>query len=181
MDIWWPLSLGGTIVAPSPEQLRDPAATRALIRRHAVVFLMIVPTHFQVRPLQRRTAENYRSGGDSFVSARLPAEQDERSWASCLMSCVTALPCFHQVLMDTCRDAAELGSLKCLALGGEALNPATLARAQQMVPRCAIRNCYGPTEASVRVSATHKQAAFCSLTCNQSASLLRRLLNACLL
>ena len=57
MDIWWPLSLGGTIVVPSPEQLRDPAATRALIRHHAVVFLMIVPTHFQVRPLQRWTVK----------------------------------------------------------------------------------------------------------------------------
>ena len=77
---------------------------------------------------------------------------------------MTALPSFYQVLMDTCRDAAELGSLKCLALGGEALNPATLARAQQMVPHCAVRNCYGPTEASVRVSATHKWATY-ALSC----------------
>lgn len=62
------------------------------------------------------------------------------------------MPAGLQVLMDTCPDAAELGSLKCLALGGEALNPVTLALAQQMVPRCSIRNCYGPTEASVMVT-----------------------------
>jgi hypothetical protein len=47
MDIWWPLSMGGTIVIPTAEQLQDPEAMRGIIRRHSVVFLMIVPSHFQ--------------------------------------------------------------------------------------------------------------------------------------
>jgi acyl-CoA synthetase (AMP-forming)/AMP-acid ligase II len=48
-----------------------------------------------------------------------------------------------QVIMDTCQDAAELTSLHNLALGAEALNPATLANAQRMAPNAAIYNCYG--------------------------------------
>ena len=57
-----------------------------------------------------------------------------------------------QVIMDTCQDAAQLASLRNLALGAEALNPATLAKAQQMAPEAVIYNCYGPTEASVMVT-----------------------------
>ncbi len=45
--------------------------------------------------------------------------------------------------MDTCQDAAQLASLRNLALGAEALNPATLAQAQRMIPNAAIYNCYG--------------------------------------
>ncbi len=50
--------------------------------------------------------------------------------------------------MDTCRDAAQLTSLRNLAIGAEALNPATLALAQRLMPQVALYNCYGPTEAS---------------------------------
>ena len=45
--------------------------------------------------------------------------------------------------MDTCQDVAQLASLRNLALGAEALNPATLAKAQQMAPNAVIYNCYG--------------------------------------
>jgi hypothetical protein len=45
--------------------------------------------------------------------------------------------------MDTCKDATQLASLQNLALGAEALNPATLAQAQRMIPNAAIYNCYG--------------------------------------
>jgi hypothetical protein len=48
-----------------------------------------------------------------------------------------------QVIMDTCQDAAQLASLRNLALGAEALNPATLAQAQRMIPDAVIYNCYG--------------------------------------
>lgn len=51
MDIWLPLSMGGTIVIPTAEQLQDPEAMRGVIRTHSVVFLMIVPSHFQVQQL----------------------------------------------------------------------------------------------------------------------------------
>ena len=53
--------------------------------------------------------------------------------------------------MDTCRDASQLASLRNLALGAEALNPATLAAAKRMAPQATIYNCYGPTEASVSI------------------------------
>ena len=53
--------------------------------------------------------------------------------------------------MDTCQDASQLASLRNLALGAEALNPATLAAAKRMAPQATIYNCYGPTEASVGV------------------------------
>lgn len=45
--------------------------------------------------------------------------------------------------MDTCQDATELASLRNLALGAEALNPATLVKAQHMAPNATIFNCYG--------------------------------------
>ena len=48
-----------------------------------------------------------------------------------------------QVIMDTCQDATELASLRNLALGAEALNPATLVKAQRMAPSATIFNCYG--------------------------------------
>jgi non-ribosomal peptide synthetase component F len=48
-----------------------------------------------------------------------------------------------QVIMDTCQDAQQLASLRNLALGAEALNPATLANAQRMAPQAVIFNCYG--------------------------------------
>ncbi len=54
--------------------------------------------------------------------------------------------------MDTCRDAGQLASLRNLALGAEALNPATLALARRMAPHAVVYNCYGPTEASVMVT-----------------------------
>ena len=43
--------------------------------------------------------------------------------------------------MDTCQDAAQLASLRNLALGAEALNPATLAKAQRMAPHAIVYNC----------------------------------------
>lgn len=57
-----------------------------------------------------------------------------------------------QVLLGTCKDAEQLTSLRCLAVGGEVLSPATLALAQRTVPHATIYNCYGPTEASVMVT-----------------------------
>ena len=45
--------------------------------------------------------------------------------------------------MDTCQDATQLASLRNLALGAEALNPATLKEAQRMAPNAAIYNVYG--------------------------------------
>jgi hypothetical protein len=45
--------------------------------------------------------------------------------------------------MDTCQDAEQLASLRNLALGAEALNPATLAQAQRMIPHAVVHNCYG--------------------------------------
>ena len=45
--------------------------------------------------------------------------------------------------MDTCKDAGQLASLRNLALGAEALNPATLAQAQRMIPHAVVYNCYG--------------------------------------
>ena len=48
-----------------------------------------------------------------------------------------------QVIMDTCQDAQQLASLRNLALGAEALNPATLANAQRMAPNAVAYNCYG--------------------------------------
>jgi hypothetical protein len=45
--------------------------------------------------------------------------------------------------METCQDYSELASLRNLALGAEALHPATLAKAQRMAPAAAIFNCYG--------------------------------------
>ena len=48
-----------------------------------------------------------------------------------------------QVIMDTCQDAGQLASLRNLALGAEALNPATLAQAQRMIPHAVVYNCYG--------------------------------------
>ena len=62
-----------------------------------------------------------------------------------------SLLCQLQVLMDTCRDASQLASLRNLALGAEALIPATLAAAKRMAPQATIYNCYGPTEASVSI------------------------------
>ena len=58
-----------------------------------------------------------------------------------------------QVLLATCKNPVQLSSLRCLALGGEVLNPETLALAQRMLPHATIYNCYGPTEASVMVTA----------------------------
>jgi non-ribosomal peptide synthetase component F len=57
------------------------------------------------------------------------------------------------VLLATCKNPVQLSSLRCLALGGEVLNPETLALAQRMLPHATIYNCYGPTEASVMVTA----------------------------
>jgi non-ribosomal peptide synthetase component F len=57
------------------------------------------------------------------------------------------------VLLATCKDPAQLSSLRCLAVGGEVLNPETLALAQRMLPHATILNCYGPTEASCMVTA----------------------------
>jgi hypothetical protein len=48
-----------------------------------------------------------------------------------------------QVIMDTCQDVGQLASLRNLALGAEALNPATLAQAQHMIPHAVVYNCYG--------------------------------------
>ena len=48
--------------------------------------------------------------------------------------------------MDTCQDPAELASLRNLALGAEALNPATLANAQRMAPNAVVYNCYGKAQ-----------------------------------
>ena len=48
-----------------------------------------------------------------------------------------------QVIMDTCQDTGQLASLRNLALGAEALNPATLAQAQRMIPHAVVYNCYG--------------------------------------
>ena len=45
--------------------------------------------------------------------------------------------------METCQDPSELASLRNLALGAEALHPATLVKAQRMAPAAAIFNCYG--------------------------------------
>ena len=61
-------------------------------------------------------------------------------WCLLAQAVVLAVP---QVIMDTCQDAAELASLRNLALGAEALNPATLAMAQRMSPHAVIYNCYG--------------------------------------
>jgi hypothetical protein len=47
------------------------------------------------------------------------------------------------VITDTCQDPSELASLRNLALGAEALNPATLANAQRMAPNAVVYNCYG--------------------------------------
>jgi non-ribosomal peptide synthetase component F len=47
MDIWWPLSMGCSIVIPAAGQLQDADAMRALIHQHSVGFLMIVPNHLQ--------------------------------------------------------------------------------------------------------------------------------------
>ena len=58
-----------------------------------------------------------------------------------------------QVLLATCKDPAQLSSLRCLAVGGEVLNPETLALAQRMLPHATIYNCYGPTEAGTMVTA----------------------------
>ena len=51
MDIWLPLSMGcGIVVAPA-DDIKDPDTARALIAQHRVVFLMIVPSHFQASPV----------------------------------------------------------------------------------------------------------------------------------
>ena len=71
---------------------------------------------------------------------------------------LTILRCHLQVLMDTCRDASQLASLRNLALGAEALNPATLAATKRMAPHATIYNCYGPTEASVSIPESAKRS-----------------------
>ena len=51
MDIWLPLSMGcGIVVAPA-DDIKDPDTARALVAQHRVVFLMIVPSHFQASPV----------------------------------------------------------------------------------------------------------------------------------
>ena len=50
MDVWLPLFMGcGIVVAPA-DDIKDPDVARRLIKQHRVVFLMITPSQFQVRP-----------------------------------------------------------------------------------------------------------------------------------
>lgn len=48
LDVFWPLSLGCSIVIPSKAQLQDPDATRELIQQQSVNFLMMPPSSLQV-------------------------------------------------------------------------------------------------------------------------------------
>ena len=50
-------------------------------------------------------------------------------------------------------DASKVPKLRQMMLGGEALSPDLIERTQAVLPDCRIINAYGPTEASVLVSA----------------------------
>jgi hypothetical protein len=57
MDIWWPLSMGCSIVVPAEGQLQDADAMRALIHKHSVGFLMIVPNHLQASAISSHSSQ----------------------------------------------------------------------------------------------------------------------------
>ena len=68
----------------------------------------------------------------------------DRSCESCLV--------LLQVILATSQGAAQLASLRHVALIGEVLNPTLLVQARRLMPNAIVDNTYGPTEASVFVA-----------------------------
>ena len=170
IDTWWPLSMGCSVVIPAEGQLQDADAMRALIQTHSIGFLMIVPSHLQASVCQLCDASQALEVVNRISQINCRPDLSRRlapiggtplaTYMHCMIFfcilhvCHDAVPAVTtQVLLATCKDPAQLSSLRCLAVGGEVLNPETLALAQRMLPHATILNCYGPTEASCMVTA----------------------------